>query len=247
MAASSRVVCQPAYLLHSRAYRNTSLIIDVYSQAYGRLGMVVRGARTARSRWSAVLQPFQRILLSWQGRGELKTLTAAESEGPSCWLQGNALIGGLYGNELMLRLLQREDPHPGLLLHYETLLAGLRNNKDQDLLVAAMQLEQQLRCFEKYLLQELGYGLMLDCDARSGAPVESECRYYYAIDEGPVLCLQPAATGLIISGSTLLALSRDQPLDGVGRREAKQLMRLALRQHLGERPLHSRRLYRSSV
>jgi len=246
MTPSSRISCQPAYLLHSRSYRNTSLIVEMYSHEYGRVGMVVRGARTARSRWAAVLQPFQRLLLSWQGRGELKTLTAAETEGPSCWLQGNALIGGLYGNELLLRLLQREDPHPGLLLHYEQLLAGLRDNKNHNQQSAAVVLEQALRRFEKQLLQELGYGLMLEHDARSGEPVQKESRYYYYLDEGPVVCLLPSASGLIISGSTLLALAQDRTLDGTARREAKQLMRLALRRHLGDRPLHSRRLYRSS-
>jgi DNA repair protein RecO (recombination protein O) len=247
MNPSSRVSCHPAYLLHSRPYRNTSLIVDIFSHEYGRVGMVVRGARSARSRWTPVLQPFQRVLLSWQGRGELKTLTAAEIDGSSCWLQGNALISGLYANELLLRLLQREDPHPGLLFHYEALLTNLRNSSHQDPVMVAVQLEQGLRCFEKYLLQALGYGLMLDRDARSGEPVQDDARYYYYSDEGPVLCLLPSASGFIISGNTLLALAQDLPLTGVARREAKQLMRLSLRRHLGDRPLHSRRLYRSSV
>lgn len=190
MNLSSRKNCQPAYLLHSRPYRNTSLIIEVFSHEYGRLGMVVRGARTARSRWAAVLQPFQRLLLSWQGQGELKTLTAAETEGPSCWLQGNTLISGLYANELLLRLLQREDPHPALLLYYEQLLESFRDNQvqDQGAQAAVVLLEQNLRRFEKYLLQELGYGLLLEQDARTGEPVQAESRYYYYLDEGPVMC-----------------------------------------------------------
>ena len=244
MTQSARVNCQRAYLLHSRPYRNTSLIIDVFSHDYGRMAMVVRGARTARSRWTAVLQPFQRLLLSWQGRGDLKTLTLAETDAQPCWLRGNALISGLYGNELLLRLLQREDPHPALLLYYEQLLTGLHQypepTQDQMGIV-----EQNLRRFEKQLLQELGYGLLLDSDARSGAPVQAEQRYYYYVDEGPVLCLLNSATGFIVSGDTLLALAQDQPLEGLARREAKQLMRLALRRHLGDRPIHSRRLYRS--
>lgn len=247
MSRLSRVSCQPSYLLHSRPYRNTSLIIEIYSHEFGRVGLVVRGARTTRSRWTPVLQPFQRLLLSWQGRGELKTLTAAEADGGYCWLQGNALISGLYANELLLRLLQREDPHAALLLHYEQLLVGLRNNQgyNQGDPTAAIQLEQSLRCFEKYLLQELGYGLLLEQDARSGEPVIGVSRYYYYLDEGPVLCTLPSASGFLLSGKTLLALAHDEALDAPGRREAKQLMRLALRRHLGDRPIHSRRLYRS--
>jgi len=247
MTSTSRISCQPGYLLRSRSYRNTSLIVEVYSHEYGRIGMVVRGARTARSRWAATLQPFQRLLLSWQGRGELKTLTAAETDGTSCWLQGNALISGLYGNELLLRLLQREDPHPVLMYYYEQLLAILRDNKNQGQPAAAILLEQGLRRFEKCLLQELGYGLVLEHDARSGEPVGKASRYHYYLDEGPVLCTLASASGFIVSGGTLLALAHEGTLDGSARREAKQLMRLALRRHLGDRPLHSRRLYRSPV
>jgi len=244
MSHSSRVICQPAYLLHGRPYRNTSLIIDVFTPDNGRIGLVARGARTARSRWSGLLQPFQRLLLSWQGRGELKTLTAAESDGAPCWLQGNALISGLYSNELILRLLQREDPHPELLNYYELLLGDLVTTS-RLLQSSSEDIEYSLRRFEKQLLQALGYGLLLDHDARSGLPVEAGHRYNYYVDEGPVFCPSVTASGFIVSGSTLLALAEDKPLDAEARREAKQLMRLALRRHLGDKPVHSRRLYRS--
>jgi len=246
MNRSSRISCQRAYLLHSRPYRNTSLIIDVFTPDHGRIGLVARGARVARSRWAAVLQPFQPLLLSWQGRGELKTLTAAECDGAPRWLQGNALISGLYSNEILLRLLQREDPHPGLLRYYENLLTELDPDSQQSQ-APAPDIEYSLRRFEKQLLQELGYGLLLDRDARSDSPVEAESRYFYYVDEGPVLCLSATASGFIVKGSTLLALAGDRPLDSEARRESKQLMRLALRRHLGDRPVHSRRLYRSST
>jgi len=246
MSNLSRIDCQPAYLLHSRPYRNTSLIIEVFSRDYGRVGLVARGARRARSRWAAVLMPFRRVILSWQGRGELKTVTAAETDDAPCWLQGNALVGGLYGNELLLRLLHRDDPHPGLLSHYERLLSALRQVQ-VSVPSGADSLEQVLRCFEKYLLQELGYGLLLDHEARSGEPVLADRRYVYYPEEGPVLCQQTETPALRISGATLLALAHDTSLEPQGRREAKQLMRLALRQHLGERPLHSRRLYQATA
>ena len=246
MNKTYRIDCQPAYLLHSRPYRNTSLIIEVFSRDFGRVGLVARGARSARSRWAAVLMPFRRVLLSWQGRGELKTVAAAETDDAPCWLQGNALISGLYGNELLLRLLHRDDPHPGLLGHYEHLLYALRQAQASTSNRSDI-LEPVLRRFEKYLLQELGYGLSLEHDARNGEPVLADRCYTYYPEEGPVLCQQAGAAAFIISGSTLLALAHDTALDPQGRREAKQLMRLALRQLLGERPLHSRRLYQTSV
>lgn len=246
MNKTNRIDCQPAYLLHSRPYRNTSLIIEVFSRDHGRVGLVARGARSARSRWAAVLMPFRRVLLSWQGRGELKTVTAAETDDAPCWLQGNALISGLYGNELLLRLLHRDDPHPDLLAYYEHLLYALRQAQGSAQ-NGADTLEPVLRRFEKYLLQELGYGLLLEHDARNGEPVLTDRHYTYSPDEGPVLCLQANTSAFVISGRTLLALAHDAALDPQGRREAKQLMRLALRQHLGERPLHSRRLYLASV
>ena len=246
MNKAARIDCQPAYLLHSRPYRNTSLIIEVFSRDYGRVGLVARGARSARSRWAAVLMPFRRVLLSWQGRGELKTITAAETDDAPCWLQGNALISGLYGNELLLRLLHRDDPYPALLGHYEHLLSALRQAQ-ASAQNSSDTLQPVLRRFEKYLLQELGYGLSLEHDARNGDAVLADRFYSYYPDEGPILCQQPSAAAFVISGSTLLALAHDTALDPQGRREAKQLMRLALRQHLGERPLHSRRLYQTSV
>ena len=242
----SRIDCQPAYLLHSRPYRNTSLIIEAFSRDYGRVGLVARGARSTRSRWAPVLMPFRRVLLSWQGRGELKTVTTAETDDAPCWLQGNALVSGLYGNELLLRLLHRDDPHPGLLIYYERFLAALRRVQSSPQ-GNADALEPALRCFEKYLLQELGYGLLLDHEARNGEPVQADRRYVYYPEEGPVLCQQANPSGFVISGSTLLALAHDALTDPQGRREAKQLMRLALRQHLGERPLHSRRLYQAPI
>jgi len=239
MSASHRVNCQEAYLLHTRPYRNTSQIIEVFSVEYGRVAMVVRGARMARSRWTSILLPFQRILVSWQGRGDLKTLTAAESDGAPCWLQGNELISGLYSNELLMRLLHRDDPHPQLLRHYEGLLHAL--SRSHDLMVGEMELS--LRRFEMHLLQEIGYGLSLDMDARSGAPVKADHRYHFYLDEGPVLSAEPCTTLFTVAGTTLLALAEEGFLDKSGRREAKQLMRLALAQHLGQRPLYSRRLY----
>lgn len=245
MTSRNRIECQPAYLLHTRPYRNTSLIIEIFSQDFGRIGLVARGVRSSRSRLAAQLLPFQRLLLSWQGRGELKTLVDIEVDGRPCWLRGNALISGLYSNELIFKLLQRDDPHPDLLQYYETFLQALGQLQPGETAVA-VQMEIILRQFEKNLLQELGYGLSFEWDARSGQSIEAECRYHYYFDEGPVLCSEPSSRLSTVSGATLLALANDEALDESSRREAKQLMRNALARHLDGRPLNSRRLFLSS-
>ncbi len=242
MTNHARIECQPAYILHTRPYRNTSLIIEVFSRDYGRVGLVARGVRSARSRRSSQLLPFKRLLLSWQGRGELKTLTATDVEGRPCWLSGNALISGLYSNELIIRLLQRDDPHPVLLQYYEDFLAAL-NRLQLAEFSARAEMELILRRFEKNLLQELGYGLSLEQDARSGLAIDASYRYHYFFDEGPVRCLQVSSNSFTVSGATLLALARDEVLGDDARREAKYLMRHALAQHLDGKPLNSRRLF----
>ena len=109
-----RVLLQSSFVLHRRPYRDTSLLLEVFSQEYGRLGLVARGAVSPRSRWKGLLQPFAPLLLSWSGAGELATLTAAEEAGCPIPLPPHRVLAGLYINELLLRLLPRLDPHPGL-------------------------------------------------------------------------------------------------------------------------------------
>ena len=116
---------QPAYVLHQRPYRESSLLLEVFSRDYGRLGLVARAAKRARSPWRGLLQQFRQLLLSWSGRGELMTLAGAElaDSGPS--LTGRGLLSGFYLNELLMRLVQRNDPHPTLFEAYRSALVGL--------------------------------------------------------------------------------------------------------------------------
>jgi DNA repair protein RecO (recombination protein O) len=108
-----RISLQPAYILHSRPYRESSLLLEAMGREHGRIGLVARGARGARSRWKNMLQPFRPLLLSWTQRGELGTLTGADQVASPPALAGESLFCGLYANELMIRFLQRSDPHPG--------------------------------------------------------------------------------------------------------------------------------------
>ena len=231
-----RIALQPAYILHTRPYRDTSALLEVFSREYGRLGLVARGVRGAKSKLRGVLQPFKPVLLSWLGRGDLGTLTDAEAQGVALTLGGRALLSGYYLNELVQRLTHRHDPHPTLYDAYHEALAGLNDDT---------QMERVLRLFEKRLLRELGYGLVLDHDIGSGAPLTATGLYHYQLERGPVLSETGAAHGLLLHGSSLLSLAGDELRDERSLRESKRLMRAVLALYLGDKPLKSRDLFRT--
>ena len=229
-----RVLLQPAFILHRRPYRDTSLLLEAFSHEHGRLGLVARGAASARSRLKSVLQPFLPLLLSWSGAGDLAALTAAEEAGRPSPLPPGQVLAGLYVNELLVRLLPRRDPLPGLFAAYRALLAEL---------AAMADAEPPLRRFEKRLLEELGYGLSLDHEAASGTPIIAEQQYCYVLDRGP-LAKGSDAAGVPISGRGLLALRDGMLADPSVLREVKRLTRAALAEQLRGRALKTRELYR---
>ena len=229
-----RVLLQPAFILHRRPYRDTSLLLEAFSHEHGRLGLVARGAASARSRLKSMLQPFVPLLLSWSGAGDLAALTAAEETGRPAPLPPGQVLAGLYVNELLVRLLPRQDPLPGLFAAYRVLLAEL----------AAADAEPPLRRFEKCLLEELGYGLSLDREAVSGMPIVAEQRYCYVLDRGPLVA-DSGVSGVPISGRGLLALRDGMLVDPAVLREVKHLTRAALAEQLRGRVLKTRELYRA--
>lgn len=233
MSQRITVSLEPAWLLHRYPYRDSSLLLDVFSRSHGRLGLVARGARAAKSRWRGQLQGFMPLALSWSQRGELGTLTGLESRGVKVPVAGRLLGSACYLNELIMRLVTRHDPHPGLFAAYEQSLQRLAGNE-----------EPALRCFEKCLLQELGYGLLLDREADSGLPVRADGVYEYRLEGGPVRCDNEPGQGLVLRGSSLLALAADRLEDPLACREVKPLMRAALALYLGGRPLRSREVMR---
>ncbi len=235
MSSEHRVQLQPAYLLHRKPFRDTSLLLEVFTPEYGRIGLVARGARAPRSKLKGILQPYQPLLLSWSGRGELPTLTSAECHGAGVFLQGDALISGFYLNELLMRLLARHDPHPQLFSCYRAALKKLVENKE---------LDWALRLFERDLLQELGYGLLLTHEGQSGAEVEPHVRYRYHHESGPSRLSSQGDGQLSIQGGTLLSLAQGKCDDAQFRHESKLLMREVLGRYLGSRPLASRELFR---
>ena len=229
-----RVTLQSAYVLHTRPYRDTSLLVEIFSHDYGRLGLVARGVRTNKSRYANLLQPFTPLLLSWSGQGELATLSGVEAAGVPPRLNGEMLLSGFYLNELLMRLLQRGDAHPVLFETYITSLASLADQAEQ---------EPILRTFEHRLLREIGYGLILDHDVMSGEAIDPAARYHYLPERGPIFSTGQEEDGIIIQGRTLMAIADDDYSNSEIRQEAKRLMRAALAVHLGERPLKSRELF----
>ncbi len=222
---SQTISLEPSYLLSLRPYRDSSQLVEVFGVSQGRIGLVARGARGPKSRLRGVLQPFAPLLISWTQRGELGSLTGAEAQSAAVPLSGERIFYGWYLNELLLRLLQRHDPPPALYAIYATLLPELAGSE--------ASAQAALRVFEKRLLEELGYGLMLPDS------IEADRCYRYDPDHGPL----PADKG--IPGSSLIAL-RDERLEGdAARQDARRLLRDALRRQLGDRELQTSTLLRN--
>lgn len=227
-----RVDAQPAWVLHTYPFRETSLIVEVFSRDFGRVALVARGARRPRSALRGLLMAFQPLELGWAGKGEVQTLMKAEWQGGQPLLSGKALFCGYYLNELLMNLLPREDAHEKLFAAYvETLRRFADGVREAD-----------LRMFEHALLAELGYGLTLtqDCEGR---PVEPLAYYAYEIERGAVRLDRPGNSALSVCGKTLLDLDREDFSDPRSLQESKQLMRALMAHYLGGQPLETRKIF----
>lgn len=231
---TQRVQLQPAYILHRRAYRETSWLLEVFSRDHGRIGLVARAARQSRQRAGVSLEPARELLLSWTLRGELGQLGQAEAQASTSAQSGEQLLSVLYLNELLLRLITRHDPHPVLFDYYRRALQDLALSPGSAI---------PLRRFERQLLQELGYGLNLDRDS-NGEAIRAELHYDYRLDHG-AYPLQGTAQEMEVGGDVLLALREDRLDEMQSRREARHLLKAALRMHLGQKPLQTPELFRN--
>jgi DNA repair protein RecO (recombination protein O) len=234
-SSKNRIQDDPAFVLHSYPFRETSLIVEVFSRNHGRVPLVARGARRPRSAIRGLLMGFQPLSLSWFGKHELRTLHSAEWQGGQPQLQGTALMCGFYLNELLLNLMARDDPHESLFDYYQQTLQRLAQEQDHAF---------TLRSFEKHMLQELGYALSLETEAGGGRPVVPERRYRYILERGAVAETADSSQGMPVVGKTLLDMAADDYSDAVTARQSKQLMRMLLDHHLAGKPLHTRELMR---
>ncbi len=224
-----RVEREPACVLHTRPWRETSLLLEVLTPGHGRVGLIQRAARGGRRAPAA--RPFRLLRMDWRGRGDLPTVTQAELLEPFPGLTGLAAVCGLYVNELTLRLLPRGLPVPELFPVYCRSLTELGHGAPPDVV---------LRRYELHLLRALGYAPVLERDAR-GRAVSARGRYRYDRERG-LVPVPAGGGGPLISGDTALALANGRLGNAAQRREARDLLRHLLDPLLGERPLHSRAL-----
>lgn len=232
MTLPSRIGPETAYLLHRRSYRETSLLLDVLTREHGRVALLGKGIRRRKSQQAALMWPFIPLVISWAGRGELPVLTQVERDG----LGGSAITSNLpcalYLNELIMHLLPVGDPHPGVFDLYRSVLRELACGGEP---------ARTLRLFELGLIEETGYGLVLDRDVTSGAPIDPDQHYEYRLESGPIAGEPSPET---YRGSTLLALGLRELDVATANGEAKRLMRRVISHHLGGRSLRSRELFR---
>lgn len=226
-----RVEKEPAFILHHRSYSETSIILDIFSKKYGRLSLLAKGAKRQISSKGSVLNQFQLLLFSWSGKSDLKTMTNAESVNEVYQMNPDAVYCGFYINELIIRLLHQHDPHPELFNYYNEIIKKFSEGIS----------EKTLRVFEKKLLIEIGYGVILDHDINNSV-IDAAADYYYLPEEGPVKVEDRSINALIIKGRSLLALANEKFNNQDDMVEIKKLMRTLLQIQLGEKPLRSRQL-----
>jgi DNA repair protein RecO (recombination protein O) len=245
------------YVLHSYPYRETSLILQAWTEKSGRFAVVAKGARRPRSAARGVLVPFQPLALTWFGRGEVKTLKTAEPAGAALPLAGASLLSAFYLNELLLKLIHRDDPHERLWAAYDEAVSALRERSRRAAgvpgLVAAepgvgepRAIEPVLRRFELAMLRELGYAVELGRDAAGGAAIDPEREYWYVVERGPVPADGTAerADAVKLSGLTLVHLDRGRFDDARTATEAKSLMRMLIHHCLNGQELSTRAIVR---
>lgn len=233
-----RITQQPAYVLHARAWRETSLLLEVFTRDFGRVGLVARGVRGARARLPrSSFEPMQALRMDWAGRGELPTLAAVEPAGAPRAFRGDALLSAMYVNELLVRLTARNDPHPTLFDRYGGLLDELSDSSS---------LAWSLRCFERDVLGAIGYGLQLDVAADTGEPIDAGASYDYLPESGAV-----AAAGhpdaVRVRGSALIALESGERPDAQDMASLRRLMRNLIGRQVGSRGLQSWRVLAESL
>ncbi len=227
-----RITNQPGFVLHSYPYKETSLIVEVFARDYGRVPLIAKGAKRPHSTLRGVLQTFQPLQLAWSGKSEVRTLVTAEWVGGLRPLERSALLCGFYLNELLVKLLARDDPHPALFDHYVAALNQLAHDEPATIV---------LRQFELALLKETGVSGSLAKLGRSGEPVDPD-RYYVVEPERGPREAHASDTAPVVSGKTLLDMERGDYADPTTQQQSKFLMRYLVAHHLGGVPLNTRQI-----
>lgn len=228
----SRINGQPAFVLHSYPYKETSLIVDLFTRDYGRIAVVAKGAKRPLSKLRGVLQTFQPLSVSWSGKSELRTLIDAEWVGGMLPIERNALLCGFYLNELLVKLLARDDPHRALFDHYISTLNELAHDEPAQI---------ALRKFERALLKETGVAADLKRSTTTRETVEAALDYVVDPEKGAREA-RVSDVWPVVTGKTLLDMEREDYGDPATQAQSKQLMRFLLAHHLGGVPLNTRQI-----
>ena len=230
-----KINLEPAFVLHSRPYQETSLIIDFFTKSYGRLNAIAKGAKRPKSPLRSVLTPACKLVVSMTGKSELKNLSSVEIVDHFNLRDGISLNSIIYINELISKATEKEDPHENIFLEYEILLRNLNDSKGSE------QLEKSLRNFELNLLQEMGYGIDLTREAESNMKIDSDTRYRFDPDKGFSSINENDSTQISFLGQDVLDFSQGQFEKKTTRDASKIIMRLALDYHLGNKTLNIRK------
>jgi DNA repair protein RecO (recombination protein O) len=219
-------------LLHHRPFQDSSRILDILSRDHGRISVVARGSRSAKSKLKGILRPFLPLQLSWVIRSDLGTLTGAEMNGAPISLTGDALLSAYYVNELLLNLLHRHDPQPEIFAAYHATISELTGQVD---------VAPALRRFEMELLRLLGYALNLDHDTETGEALVPDRRYEYRIDRGPAQ-IDNRSGPMVFTGAQLIAVAREEFSEAATLKVAGQLLKQTIAWHLDGKELKSRKV-----
>ena len=241
MIAPRRIQQQPAYILHHRPFRDTSLILDILTRDHGKIALVARGSRSSKSRLAGVLRPFLPLRISWVARGDLGTLTGAEASGPPAGIHGDAVLAAFYVNELLLHFLHRHDAQPEIFALYAELISSLGSGQD---------MARCLRAFELEFMSLLGYALSFQPESATDTDLDLEQHYEYRIEQGPV-AVGRADGPMVFTGRVLQSIGARELDDPEILRAANRLLRQVINYHLGGKELKSRKvlmeLHRSRI
>ena len=228
----TRVSEQPAFVLHSYPYKETSLIVELFTRDYGRVALIAKGAKRPHSQLRGVLQTFQPLTTGWTGKNELRTLTDADWVGGMLPLEKTALLCGFYLNELLVKLTARDDAHARLFDHYVATLNQLAHNEPATIV---------LRKFEMALLKETGVAADLTRCTATRTKVQPALQYVVDPERGP-RPEQPGDNAPRVLGQTLLDMESADYSDPATQAQSKQLMRFLLAHQLGGAPLNTRQI-----
>ena len=225
----------PCYILHRRNFSESSFILEIFSRDYGRINLIAKGAKKNKKYQGTNFDLYQKYNISWISKSELGILTGIDIISSNTHFIAEKAITAFYINEIILKLLHRDEPHVKLFDIYELTLKKLFSNENEKII---------LRYFEKQLLESLGYGISFDQDIKTGLSIMPTREYYYKIDSGPSSDISLSGEGMIISGKTLFELNNETLSDNENINEAKNLLSMILRKHINQ-PLESKKLYKS--